>query len=76
MNSNGVCEGCRSGTNLEHLAPIGESVVITIPISVGNIETEHSFSQCTNCGSVWVKMVDGGTGGHKKFYRRLTLGLF
>ena len=76
MNSNGVCEDCQSGTNLEHLAPIGESVVVVIPIASGSEETEHSFSQCVNCGSVWVKQVDSGIGGHGKFYKRLTLGLY
>src|SRR5262249_9929609 len=61
MNSNGAWPDCKA----EHppkLVPIGEPVRIETTVGRGYALTEHNFSQCPACGSVWVTIRDSGIG--------------
>jgi uncharacterized protein with PIN domain len=71
-----ACNVCSKDQTPPHLAPIGRPVVIRTSVGRGHDQTEHTFSQCEECGSVWVKYVDSGAGGHGTFWKRLTAGLF
>lgn len=71
-----ACKPCSENQKPPRLTPIGRSVVITTSFGSGHDHTEHFFSQCDECGSVWVKYVDSGAGGHGRFWKRLTAGLF
>lgn len=80
MDSAGVCENCRAAEAANAIPrdvrPIGEPVRRRVAIGRGHDQTEHFFSQCAKCGSVWVSYVDSGAGGHGRFHRRLTRDLF
>jgi hypothetical protein len=80
MNSSGSCNYCkkaREGKSLPETAtPIGVSVKIQTTIGRGYEQTAHNFTQCTECGSVWVTLVESGDGGHGRFHRCLTSDLF
>ncbi len=80
MKSSGTCNHCKEAEAANGIprnaAPIGEEVVIRVAMGHGHDQTEHSFSQCAECGSVWVTYVDSGAGGHDRFHRRLTKDLF
>jgi hypothetical protein len=80
MKSTGVCKMCKGveGKQASHkyMQPIGEPVELRVSVGRGHDMTEHFFLQCSKCGSVWVKLVDSGAGGHGTFYRRLTEGMF
>jgi hypothetical protein len=77
MNSKGSCEECRTGNIPPTGAQsIGDPVAIGTAVGRGYDQTEHRFSQCKSCGSVWVTYEDSGAGGHGTFHKRLTAGLF
>lgn len=80
MESNGACYSCRSSDVSRRLhdqiKSIGDDVLIITKVGRGKDRTEHIFFQCINCGSVWVKLVDSGAGGHGLFFQRLTKDLF
>ena len=80
MESKGVCESClsseKAGKLHDNTRSIGNEVLIISKVGRGKDRTEHVFFQCINCGSVWVKLVDSGAGGHGLFYQRLTKSLF
>ena len=80
MKSSGTCNHCKEAEAANAIpksaAPIGEEVVIRVAMGHGHDQTAHSFSQCAECGSVWVTYVDSGAGGHGRFHRRLTKDLF
>ncbi|MBK9160066.1 MAG: hypothetical protein IPM27_00600 [Nitrosomonadales bacterium] len=80
MKSTGSCEYCKKAVAEKALPetakPIGDDVIIRTAIGRGHDQTAHNFSQCSECGSVWVSLVDSGAGGHGRFHRCLTTGLF
>ncbi len=80
MKSSGTCDYCKKATaenNLPETAKaIGDEVVIRTGIGRGHDQTAHNFTQCLECGSVWVTLVDSGAGGHSRFHHCLTKGLF
>lgn len=80
MLSAGACGRCREADKSNRLpdtaSQIGDEVSFTTAIGAGHDSTDHTFHQCKDCGSVWVKYVDSGAGGHGRFTRRLTASLF
>lgn len=80
MKSSGSCDYCKKAATEkgipETAKPIGDAVVIRTSIGRGHDQTDHNFSQCSECGSVWVTLIDSGAGGHGRFYRCLTSDLF
>lgn len=80
MKSLGGCDLCKEAEAANVLpnsvTSIGQEVVIRVAIGRGHDQTAHSFSQCGECGSVWVSYVDSGVGGHGRFHRCLTKNLF
>jgi hypothetical protein len=80
VNSTGVCGECLAAEHMNHLpgavVAIGDDVSIRVAVGRGHDTTVHSFHQCENCGSIWVQYSDSGAGGHGRFIRRLTAGLF
>jgi hypothetical protein len=69
----GKAAGEPSTKNLEK---IGRPILIETPIGRGMDRTEYFFFQCKKCGSVWTQYIDSGAGGHGRFWRKLTEGLF
>lgn len=55
---------------------IGDEVIIRTSVGRGHDQTAHSFTQCSECGSVWIALVDSGAGGHGHSHRCLTKELF
>lgn len=80
MQSSGTCNDCKETEAANAIpkstTPIGEEVVIRVTMGRSHDQTTHSFSQCVECGSVWVTYVDSGAGGHNRFYQCLTKNLF
>lgn len=77
MNSRGTCAECRSeAPKSKKWKAVGEPVVCRVSVGRGYDQTEHSFYQCSECGSLWVKYEDSEAGGHGTFRKRLTEGLF
>lgn len=69
INHKHNCKSCN-----ETLKEIGDPVHIT-----GGKEgdTDHSFFQCSKCGSIWVKVKDsGGLGGNGTFFHSLTKSFY
>lgn len=80
MKSSGTCNLCKKAEAANDIpmsaAPIGQEVAIRVAMGHGHDQTAYSFSQCAECGSVWVTYVDSGAGGHGRFHRCLTKELF
>lgn len=80
MKSSGSCDYCKKAATEkgipETAKPIGDAVVIRTSIGRGHDQTDHNFFQCSECGSVWVTLIDSGAGGHGRFHRCLTSELF
>lgn len=80
MISSGSCDCCKKAKETKTLPEtaksVGDEVVIRTTIGRGYDQTAHSFSQCSEYGSVWVTLVDSGAGGHGRFHRCLTSDLF
>lgn len=80
MKSSGTCKHCIEAENAKilpkNVTVIGEDVVIGTSVGRGFDETTYSFAQCNECGSIWVQYNDSGAGGHGRFQKRLTKGLF
>ncbi|WDD90331.1 hypothetical protein Bsp3421_000156 (plasmid) [Burkholderia sp. FERM BP-3421] len=71
-----ACNSCSKEQTTKQLQPIGRQVTIATSVGRGHDQTDFAFAQCEKCGSVWVKYVDSGAGGHGTFWKRLTAGLF
>lgn len=76
MDSKGACKECGQDQFPSKAASIGENVNIMISVGRGHSNTNHSFYQCENCGSVWMVITDSGAGGHGRFPHRLTKKTF
>jgi hypothetical protein len=65
-----TCEGCKAKKPSSSWKPIGE----TVHINGGRAgDTDHSFFQCKDCGTMWIEVKDlGGFGGKGTFYHPLT----
>ncbi len=71
-----TCTGC-SGTEPPTTAtPIGRSVSHETAFNRGIDRVKHTFTQCGTCGSIWVEVREGGSGGRGLSYERLTKHLF
>jgi hypothetical protein len=70
----GRCKTC--GKN----APPAKAVDVASPVHISGGkegDTEFSFCQCPDCGTLWMKTRDiGGTGGSGSFHKRVTEGSF
>lgn len=71
-----ACKACSNDREPKGLTEIGRPVTCLVTVGRGHDQTEHTFFQCDECGSVWVRLVDSGAGGHGRFMRRLTADLF
>lgn len=71
-----ACNACSNDREPKALTEIGRPVTCRVAVGRGHDQTEHTFLQCDECGSVWVRLVDSGAGGHGRFMRRLTADLF
>ena len=70
INFKGKCATCESKKPSDSWREIGSQVSIH-----GGKEgdTHHTFYQCSECGSAWIKIQDqGGLGGNGTFYHSLT----
>jgi hypothetical protein len=80
MKSSGSCDQCRKAVAENDIPktvkPTGESVVIRTSIGRGHDQTDHEFTQCAECGSIWLTIVDSGAGGHGRFHHCLTRKFF
>jgi hypothetical protein len=80
MDSKGQCDECQSaekgGSTPKAAKTIGQNVILGQSVGRGYDQTEYEFFQCPTCGSVWTTYADSGAGGHGRFSRRLTKGLF
>lgn len=66
----GKCQSCENKTPAESWQEVGSQV----HLQGGKVgDTHHTFYQCNDCGSAWVKVQDqGGLGGNGTFYHSLT----
>ena len=74
INHTKKCNSCEAKNLSDSSSEIGEQVHIA-----GGKEgdTNHTFYQCKDCGSVWMKIEDiGGLGGHGTFFHLLTKGFY
>ena len=70
----GQCKACANGKPTKSWQEIGEKVHIE---GGKNGDTEHTFFQCGQCGSLWLQVDDiGGIGGYGTYFHRLTKGFF
>ena len=70
INHKRKCRACTENVRSESLEEIGTPVHIDGGRSG---DTDHTFLQCKECGSVWSRIRDsGGLGGHGTFYHSLT----
>ena len=76
MTAKTTCADCLAEKHSSNWKAIGESVVIRMSMGRGHDQTEYSFFQCGECGSVWAEYEDSGAGGHGRFAKRITKGLF
>jgi hypothetical protein len=64
------------GKKLQKRHSVRGTPVIETSVGRGKDETGHEFTQCDECGSVWMTYIDSGAGGHGRFHRRLTKGFY
>jgi len=66
------CQKCGKGD----LREIGDQVCIETKVGRGTDRTDYIFYQCSKCKSIWTQYEDSGAGGHGRFWKCLTEGLF
>jgi len=70
INRTGTCDTC----NGDRPADSWEEIGTQVHINGGKVgDTHHTFYQCKNCGSAWIRIEDqGGIGGNGTYYHSLT----
>jgi hypothetical protein len=80
IETQGACSDCKApdSSRKPHAALVvfGNRVVDISTVGRGHEQTDYTFMQCSQCGSVWVKYQDSGAGGHGRFMKRLTAELY
>ncbi len=69
-----TCKPCEDAAQARSLPETAQQIGATVVEEyLGGKDTcTFSYHQCSECGSVWEKQVDGGAGGHYRGIKRLS----